>query len=87
MDQLMSRGGFLRGLAACGAVGTAGCRMFTGAESDFDDSFAVFLSDSHVCGNDELHPDERKPEVWKAIIEENQGQFCRFPFARMLRAV
>ena len=37
--------------------------------------------------NDELHPDERKPEVWKAIVEENQGQFCRFPFARMLRAV
>ena len=54
MDQLMSRGGFLRGLAACGAAATAGCRMFTGAESDFDDSFAVFLSDSHVCGNDEL---------------------------------
>ena len=51
MDQLMSRGGFLRGRRRA------------------------------------VHPGERKPEVWKAIVEENQGQFCRFPFVRMLRAV
>ena len=32
-----------------------------------------------------LHEGEEKPETWKAIIEENDGQVCRFPFERAYR--
>lgn len=35
--------------------------------------------------NDAPHPGERLPETWKAIVDENRGQFCRFPYARAQR--
>ena len=48
-----TRRDFVAGLgAACLAEAVSGCRFFTGAASDFDESLAVFLSDPHVAGTD-----------------------------------
>jgi len=35
--------------------------------------------------NDELHAGERKPETWCAIVAENRGQYCVFPYERVWR--
>jgi len=53
----MTRRNFLGAGAAALAVGASGCRVFTGAANDFDDSLAVFLSDIHLCA-DPVH------EMW-----------------------
>ena len=35
--------------------------------------------------HDHLHEGEEKPETWKTIIAENDGDVCRFPYARAYR--
>lgn len=35
--------------------------------------------------NDEPHPGEAIPETWWAIVAENRGQRCRFPYSRAHR--
>lgn len=50
---MMERRDFLRGAGAIGMAALMdGCRLFTGAADDFDDSLAVFLADPHVCDDD-----------------------------------
>jgi len=43
------------------------------------------LDEKDYWFNDVLHPGERMPETWRDIVEENQGQFCRFSYERPLR--
>jgi len=49
------------------------------------DGARAVLHETGYWFNDRLHADEREPDVWKAIVAENQGQYCEFPFARMMR--
>ena len=50
-----------------------------------EDGARAILHETGYWFNDRLHADESEPEVWKAIVAENQGQYCEFPFARMMR--
>ena len=49
------------------------------------DGARAILHETGYWFNDRLHPGEAEPEAWKAIVAENQGQYCEFPFARMMR--
>ena len=49
------------------------------------DGARAVLRETGYWFNDRLHPNEREPDVWKAIVAENQGQHCYFPFSRMMR--
>ena len=60
MDSCISRRGFLLGIAAAAA---APGNLFAKADKDFDSSLAVFLSDVHVNGLDELNGKKTKTSM------------------------
>lgn len=51
----------------------------------FGDHALATLDARDYWFNDALHPGERKPETWRDIVAENQGQFCRFSYERPWR--
>ena len=51
-------------IAAAGAALAGGCRLFTGAGSDYDDSLTVFVSDIHV------KPESYQRERFAAVVAD-----------------
>lgn len=62
-----------------GDIGSVAFR--TGA----DHALAV-LSQSDYWFNSAPYPGEPTPELWREIVLENRGQYCKFPYERLMRA-
>jgi len=62
----INRRNFL-GLAALAAA-AGGCRVFTGAASDFDDNLSVFLSDLH-CNGTQAKPAYQRDNLARVVAE------------------
>lgn len=69
-------------LPSAGLYGDIGYVTFRVSETEA----VATLHETGYWFNDGLHPDEEPSETDRAIVVENQGQSCRFPFVRRLRS-
>lgn len=62
--KVIKRREFLGRICALGSVALPGCRLFTGADADYDDRLSVFLSDLH------LRADSYQERLFAGIVAE-----------------